>query len=251
MRKDIVKVNWSGGKDSSCAAHLHLTQGDECIIVNYFPMFTDTIPLILKEHEEFILQTAERFKKMGGQVHILHGETYWDFCHRRRVKGERVGIPFGFPPPITGACSFKVYSKEKVLSQFNKSCSFDYEDIGIAYDETKRQGQLSPSKRSILCEKKITEAAATVYCKANGIYSPHYDLFNRDGCTLCPNAPSRVREEWFKQYPEAFPLVRQLQDFVRAEIPGQYPLRKKLWFIEEDLQMSLFDEPGKTKYLIN
>lgn len=253
MRKDIVKVNWSGGKDSSCAAHLHLAQGDECIIVNYIPMFTDKIPLILKEHYEFILRTADKFREMGGQVHILHGMTYWEYVTHIAKTGKNKGLPFGVPCFKRGQCGFKRDSKEKAISSFDKNFSikYDYCDIGIAYDEKDRQAQLNEKKRSILVEKKITEADAALYCLRNGIYSPHYKKFKRDGCVLCANAPPAEREEWFRQYPESFSLLLELQDFVKRERPEQFPLRGYRWFIEEDLQMSLFDEPGKTKYLIN
>lgn len=43
---DVVKVSWSGGKDSTCALDLHLERGDKVIAVNYTPMLTDTIPLL-------------------------------------------------------------------------------------------------------------------------------------------------------------------------------------------------------------
>ena len=52
---DIVKVNWSGGKDSTCSALLHIKRGDKVKIVSYIPMFTDEIPLILKDHYNFIM----------------------------------------------------------------------------------------------------------------------------------------------------------------------------------------------------
>ena len=94
---DIVKCNWSGGKDSSCATHLHLTQGDKCIVCNYIPMFTEEIPLILKEHYEFIMQTIELWKRMGAEVYQVHGITYWDFVHKRASRGKYKGVPFGFP----------------------------------------------------------------------------------------------------------------------------------------------------------
>lgn len=253
MKKDIVKVSWSGGKDSSCAAHLRLSQGDECIIVCYIPMFTDKIPLLLKNHYEFILHTADKFRQMGARVFLLHGETYWDFVHRRRVKGQRKGIPFGFPPFIRQNCSFKTYSKTKVLSDVDKEKQllYDYEDIGIAIDEKHRLNQLDERKRSILVERGFTEQMAADYCIKNGIYSPHYKEFKRDGCVLCPQAPPSLRVKWFQENPEAFYMVLQLQDFVKKEIPGQYPLREKSWFIEEDLQIGLFDKPGETRYLIN
>lgn len=42
----IVKFNWSGGKDSSCALKLHLDCGDYVKAVCYIPMLNDKIPLL-------------------------------------------------------------------------------------------------------------------------------------------------------------------------------------------------------------
>ena len=51
---DIVKVSWSGGKDSSCAVMLHLERGHKVKAVCYIPMFTETIPLLLTKNIEII-----------------------------------------------------------------------------------------------------------------------------------------------------------------------------------------------------
>lgn len=46
--KPTVKVSWSGGKDSTCAVLLHLEAGHKVKAVNYTPMFTEEIPLLLR-----------------------------------------------------------------------------------------------------------------------------------------------------------------------------------------------------------
>lgn len=253
---NIVKCCWSGGKDSSCATHLHLTQGDKVIVANYVPMFTEEIPLILKEHYEFIMQTIELWKQMGAEVYQVHGMTYWDYVHKTSTRGKNKGKPFGFPFFGVGNCGFNRDSKSKSIAEIDEkyNLEYDYEDVAIAFDEINRQQQLNETKRSILVEEKITEFEATEYCKKNGIYSPHYSFDfgkkkKRDGCVLCPQARPKERIEWFKQYPEAFELVLELQDFVRKERPNQYPLRTYKFFIEEDIQLSLF-EIGK-RWIIN
>lgn len=253
LKKDIVKISWSGGKDSSCAAHLHLLQGDKCIIVCYIPMFTEKIPLLLKNHYDFILSTADRFIKMGARVFFVHGESYFNFVHRKRIQGKRKGIFFGFPSFVRQHCAFRLYSKIKALNAVDKEKSllYDYEDIGIAIDEKQRLHQLNERKRSILVERFFTEKMAFDYCRKNSLLSPHYEEFKRDGCVLCPQASSKLRVRWFQEYPEAMEIVLYLQDFVRAELPGQYPLREKRWFIEEDFQIGFFDNIGELRYLIN
>lgn len=230
---DTVKVSWSGGKDSTCALSLHLDRGDKVIGVCYIPMFTDTIPLLLKDHYEHILRTADHFRELGAEIHIVSGISYYDFCKRRSTMGKYKGRAFGFPPFITSMCNFKKESKIKALRRADIG-EYDYEDVGLACDETRRLQQLSEKKRSILCEIGYTEGDAFRYCWEAGLLSPLYDSFKRDGCVLCPQAKNTVRKKWFEDYPEAKSIVIELQEFVKVERPGQFPLRNGKWFVEDD-----------------
>ena len=230
---DIVKVSWSGGKDSTCALMKHLERGDTVKAVCYIPMLTDTIPLLLKDHYEFILRTADKFRSMGAEVHIVHGMTYYDYVHKIATRKKFKGKPFGFPRFIKAWCGFKRDSKLKALSEFSID-SYDYEDIGIAADEVRRHNQLTDKLRSILCEMGVTESMALAYDKNLNILSPHYGTNHRDGCTLCPHAKASERRKWFEQYPEAIQIVLELQEFVKRERPDQTPLRHYKWFIEDD-----------------
>ncbi len=227
---DIVKVSWSGGKDSTCAVMKHLELGHTVKAVCYIPMFTDTIPLITKAHYGFIMRTADKFKSLGVEIHLVHGLTYFDFVHRRSTQGKYKGRAFGFPPFQKGWCGFKRDSKLKALNGCDVG-KYDYEDIGIAYDEVNRHNQLSVSKRSILYELKITEQQAILYCTEKHLLSPLYKMQKRDGCSLCPHARQSEREQWYKDYPEAVPILIGLQNFVKIERPGMYPLRNHQWFI--------------------
>lgn len=88
-----------------------------------------------------------------------------------------------------------------------------------------------------MCELKITEQEATDYCKENGLYSPHYEKKKikkdrRDGCALCCNATEEERQEWYNDYPEAVPIVIELQDLVKEKRPDRPPLRGYKYFIE-------------------
>ena len=44
----VVKIGWSGGKDSTRAVMAHIQRGDKVKAVCYVPMFTKEIPLISK-----------------------------------------------------------------------------------------------------------------------------------------------------------------------------------------------------------
>ncbi len=240
----IVKVGWSGGKDSTCSVLLHLEQGDTVKACCYIPMFTNDIPLINKAHYEFILKTANRLREMGAEVYIVSGLTYWDYVTKITTRGINKGRIMGFPCNQTGKCGFKRDSKVKAISKLDVGY-YDYEDIGIAFDEPKRHGQLTDKKRSVLVEKKYTEQMAMLKCGEYDMVSPHYDSAKRDGCALCYNARARERERWFNDYPQAIPLVIELQEMVKRECPERAPLRNYKYFIDTD-QIDMFGN-----YMIN
>lgn len=231
-KKTIVKVGWSGGKDSTCAVMQHIQQGHKVKAVCYVPMFTETIPLIEKDHYEFILRTAELFRILGADVYLITGMTYYEYVTHRSKRGRFKGNIFGFPYICSGQCGFKRDSKLKAILSCDVG-KYDYEDIGLAADETRRHGQLSESKRSILVEMGITEADAKAFCEEHDVLSPHYVRSNRDGCTLCPNAKDDEIARWLNDYPQALPILLQLQEYVKAERPDRDPPRRHYkWFVD-------------------
>ena len=243
----IVKVGWSGGKDSTAAVLLHIKRGDKVKAVCYIPMFTKEIPLILKDHYQFILNTADYFRSLGAEVFIVSGITYYDYVLHRATRGKNKGRIFGFPCFVRGQCGFKRDSKIKACEQCDVGY-YDYESLGIAWDEKIRHNQLNAKIRSILVEEKYTQVDCAKLCLNHNVYSPVYDNRKRDGCALCFNAKADERKRWFLDYPEAFNILLHLQDVVRAEIPDTYPLRGFKWFIEPNYQLSMFEE---IKYTIN
>jgi hypothetical protein len=226
-----VKVCWSGGKDSTCAVMKHLENGDKVKAVCYVPMFTKEIPLIGKEHYSFILKTAETFRTMGAEIQLVSGISYCDQVRRRATRGKHKGRIIGFPLFKRAWCHFKRDSKLKAIAAADVGY-YDYEDVGIAADETDRHAQLKGSIRSILCEQGISENDAVEFCRVRGVLSPHYNSRTRDGCALCPFAKEDERAQWFRDYPEAVPILLDLQEFVRQERPDNSPLRGHKWFID-------------------
>lgn len=242
-----VKVGWSGGKDSTATVLLHLQRGDKVKAVCYIPMFTEEIPLILKDHYEFILKTADYFRSKGAEVYIVSGMTYVEYVLHRATRGKNKGRIFGFPCFYENRCGFKRDSKVKAVERCDVG-EYDYEALGIAWDEKIRHNQLNENKRSILVEEEYTQVDCALLCMDHGVHSPVYADRKRDGCALCFNAKADERRRWFRDYPEAFNILLHLQDVVRAEIPDKYPLRDYKWFIEPNYQLSMFDE---IKYVIN
>lgn len=237
----MVKISWSGGKDSTASAILHCQKGIPNFLVCFIPMFTQSIPLIRKSHYEFLHYARDRFIENGVQVYFVHGITYCDACTKIIKRGKHRGKMQGYPIFKEGACHFKRDAKLVALNSVK--LPFDYEDIGIACDETDRLNQLSYSKRSILVEYGITESEALKICKRSGLLSPIYDTGFRDGCILCPNSKIYDREGWFSDYPQAFIILRELQECLMLHRPESYPLRNYKYFLGNEVdQLSIFNK---------
>ena len=161
------------------------------------------------------------------------GQTYVDYCLSILQKGPYKGQVKGYP--YVNACGFRRDSKIKAV----ESCDvgfFDYESLGIAYDEIPRHNQLNDKKRSILVELGITEKMAWDFCISKKALSPHYKYSKRDGCALCVNAKPIERKIWLDDYPQAKPILIELQEKLKPLLVGrknEFPLRDYHHFIEK------------------
>lgn len=227
---DTVKIGWSGGKDSTCAMYKHIERDDNIKAVCYIPYFTDDIPLINKEHFDFIIRQKECFEKQGAIIFLTKGLTYWDYCFSVAKSGIFKGQVKGYP--YIGFCGFRRDSKIKACSCYVGD--YDYESLGIAFDEKARHNQLNERKRSILVEKKITEEMAKDFCLERNAYSPHYKYSKRDGCALCFNAKPMELKIWLNDYPQARGKLIELQEKMKPLLisrKNEYPLRGYKYFI--------------------
>lgn len=228
---DTVKISWSGGKDSTAATMLHLEAGHICKIVNFVPMLTQDIPLIRKVHYEFIQYAISRFEGAGALVYRANGMTYWDHVHRIKVRGIHKGRPYGVGLGI-GFCRFRDRVKIYALDHVDVG-QFDYQDIGIAADETRRKAQLTEDKRSILVECGITEQQARAKCEEAGLLSPIYRMTGRDGCAICPNAKREAFLQWLNDWPGAYAVLMQIEEYCKS-LGGEYeritPYRNHMWW---------------------
>lgn len=208
---DIVKLNWSGGKDSTASLLLHRESGHIIKAVFYIPMLCDDIPLITKKQLDFMLSVVDRYNDNQCSFTRANGISYLDHVYTIKKRGpnsgQRRGLGLGF-----GFCLFRDFSKKKALNCVDVGV-YDYVDIGIAYNETRRLKQLDGiKKRSILFERGITEEHAFEICKRNECLSPVYDGAFRDGCVICPNARDNRLKEWACDYPLGREILLEIEN---------------------------------------
>lgn len=233
---------WSGGKDSTLAAFLHLVRGDEVIMVCAIPYFTDDIPLLPRENIDFIYEKKYYFEKLGAKVYIIQGMNYVDYCLKPLTRGPFKGLCAGYPLFMPGKCGFMREAKKNPVDNFVKNISSDYVfSISYTADENKRV--LRGGAVSLLRELGYTQDKVYKDARELNLLSPHYENATRDGCLLCPNGKCSERYKFFNQYNGTFDMLYDLQEKIFQQRSDIYPLRGKHFFIED----SKFISPNGSK----
>lgn len=105
----------------------------------------------------------------------------------------------------------KVIPIERYYRQFDNHI---VQYVGIAADEHRRLQRLSSNKKitkvSLLAKYGVTEAIAVEMCKAEGLYSPMYDIAPRGGCWFCPNVRIKTLVEFRRKHPELWAKLLKL-----------------------------------------
>lgn len=233
---DIVQC-WSGGKDSTLSAYLHLKQGDNVTLVCCIPYFKDDIPLLPKSQLDFLYEKKYYFEKLGANVVFLRGMSYWDYCMRSITRGANVGKLVGYPLFMKGKCGFMRECKKIPVDKFlNTLPNHIITDISYTVDEVR--GDLLNNQMSLLRDFGLSQKDVFKSCLSLGLLSPLYEKKKRDGCLLCPHGSCSERYKLFEDYPQTFDILYQLQANIKESRPNIYPLRKKHYFIEDEYFVS-------------
>lgn len=214
----------SFGKDSLAMILTILEHGlplDEVIYCEV--MFDEHISGEYPLHADFIHNKAIPILEIvyGLKVRVLRdSRTYKEMCTSLRVRGKYVGTPLGFPMRLGPWCNklkmrpIKAYNKEQTEPV--------HEYVGIAVDEPERLARLTPNKSSPLADYGITEEMALEMCKQHYLLSPIYQTQARNGCWFCHNARIGELRDLYRQYPELWAELREIQAISRVTFKQDY-----------------------------
>lgn len=188
-------------------------------------MFDENISGEYPLHTDFIHNKAIPILETvyGLKVRVLRdSRPYKGMCTSLRVKGKHVGTPLGFPMRLGPWCNklkmrpIKAYNKEQTEPV--------HEYVGIAVDEPERLARLTPNKSSPLADYGITEEMAVEICKQHHLLSPIYQTQARNGCWFCHNARIGELRDLYRQYPELWAELREIQTISRVTFKQDYTL---------------------------
>ncbi len=162
----------------------------------------------------------------------------------------------GFPPTVGAGCRYRSWLKVEPLEEAAGPGNDVY--IGIASDESQRSraGEYAKGKQRYhfpLVEWGVTEADCLAYLKTKGLYNPLYDHFDRLGCFWCPKQPLRSLRALYRNFPNEWAELRQMERDQGRPFKHGYPAEElEIRFrreLEEELenqkyageQLSLFD----------
>lgn len=188
-------------------------------------MFDEQISGEYPEHAAFIHNKAIPILELcyGLKVTILrYSRTYKSWCYQLRQKGKYVGTPVGFPMRTGPWCN---NLKMRPIRDWRKQQTEPvHEYVGIAIDEPERLARLTPNKSSPLADYGITEAEAVEICREHYLLSPIYQTQARNGCWFCHNTRIGGLRDLWKQYPNLWTELREIQAISRVTFKQDYTI---------------------------
>ena len=216
----------SFGKDSLAMILTIIKHGlplDEVVYCEV--MFDETTSAEYPEHADFIHNKAIPILELcyGLKVRVLRDtKTYKGLCTSLRVKGKYVGTPLGFPMRLGPWCN---KLKMRPIKAYNKEQTDEvHEYVGIAIDEPERLARLTPNKSSPLADYGITEEMAVEICREHFLLSPIYQTQARNGCWFCHNARIGELRDLWKNHPELWAELREIQAISRVTFKQDYTI---------------------------
>lgn len=203
-RKQYV-LSLSYGKDSiACIGAIKQLQWPLDRIIHAEVWATESIPADLPEMVEFKARADEIIlRRWGLKVQRVRADTTFERqFYSLYQSGQWAGKFYGWPRTKGAWCNDRL--KTRILDASKKGC-ITY--VGIAADEPKRFGRLSPMCISPLVAVGWTEADCRVWCEKANLLSPIYTSEVRGGCWFCHNQGVDQLRRLRKEHPEYWSIM--------------------------------------------
>lgn len=189
------------------------------------------------KHRDFIYEVAipKLEREYGIKTTILRSDrTMKDTFYHVITRGKNEGKVQGYPIPAR--CVVNRDCKMRAINAWKKSWTEPVTQyVGIAADEPLRLARLKEGTVSILAKYGITEAMAVDICKKHGLYSPIYELTQRNGCWFCPNARKAELLDIYLNHKDLWNDLLSMQDTPNLIYP-YWARGKTLYDIQEWLE---------------
>ena len=249
---DEYFLSWSGGVDSTATGILAVLHNEPLTALIYSRvMFDKDTPADLPEHDNFINKVAiPWFKQRGIAVEVVQPKkNFVDdfFYHKKGTRSKNCGKYSGFPMVGKRICEIKTPLKVTPIRTFLRKHPGCIQYIGYAADEESRLSQLKENEISLLQKYGITHEGAMKLCLEYGLMSPCYQYSKRGGCFFCPNAQDDQLRHIYRNHPDLWRKMLELQKEPNIVRPGKFKIDEGLYEINarfelEGEQLNLFEE---------
>ncbi len=234
-------VSFSGGKDSTLMLLLMLEKNmkiDEVIFADTGVEFPSTYEYI----ERVEKYTGITIKKLKPLV------TWKEQFFKIKKRGKNKGRIYGFP--MANGCFMNTVLKLQPILKYYKTIQEEYlVYIGIAYNEPGRFERLKQNEKAPLYEWGINEKTVIKELKKRNLYDSHYNIFNRNGCYMCPQMGIGGARKLRKYYPEQWKELLWYSKIAEFHLKGRNSEWREGWtvsaleerFSQEEKQINIFD----------
>lgn len=218
MMKYVASCSY--GKDSLCMIDVIMEKLkmplDEIVTIDVW--FDEGVSAYYPEVDEFRAKADDIVsQRYGLQIkHLKADLTYVERFYQvrgSRAKPENRGKYYGFPIVRGPWCNSSL--KMSVINKYKTSLKESFWYVGYAIDEKKVERQdkiknctdlsLYPLAKAGMKEKDCYE-----WCKANGLLSPVYKNFSRDGCWFCHYQSINQLRYLRENYPDKWEIMLAL-----------------------------------------
>jgi len=225
----------SGGKDSVTMADLLCKNGYPVDYIVFYDTFAE-LPLMYEYIEKIKDYFMQRYGKEIIVTNPLSTFEEWCFGVIKDESAEYYGYIRGIPMVWAEPCYWRRESKMKPFENFINDTigNKPYKAyIGYTTDESHRANRdLDYALYPLIDDFKMSERNCQEYLINQEMENPLYRFFTRTGCGWCPAQSERAWYQVWKNFPETWKFMRQIQNRLLEYVKMGHKVKNCYWFPE-------------------